>query len=361
MSLSKVAAQDVEQVLAAFPHLDRFEGRSVLITGCAGFLGYGFTHFFAEAMARGLRLRSLELLDNFLLGEPPWLAALARHDPRIHLRRFDVAKDRLETLQMTHPPEFIVHMASIASPTHYRRFPLETIDANVWGLRHLLDASRGTPVEGFLFFSSSEVYGDPPPEAIPTPEDYRGNVSSLGPRACYDEAKRFGETLCQVYAQQQGIPITIVRPFNNYGPGMGLHDRRAPADFARAVLAGEDIVLHSDGTPTRTYCYSADALVGYLLALTHGRFDVFNIGMERPELSMRAFAEMFAQAAAEQDDYRGRVVLRPSEEKDYLTHNPNRRCPDITKAREVLGFAPRMGVEAGVGRFLAHLLEGRAA
>ena len=124
-------------------------------------------------------------------------------------------------------------MASIASPMFYRKYPIETLDANIWGLRRLLDYYMEKEMKGFLFYSSSELYGDPAPEAVPTSEDYNGNVCATGPRACYDESKRFGETMCMLFAQQYGMPIGVVRPFNNYGPGMKINDKRVPADFAK--------------------------------------------------------------------------------------------------------------------------------
>src|SRR5262249_24558360 len=157
--------------------------------------------------------------------------------------------------------------------------PLETIDANVWGLRSLLDFYQGKAgLAGLLFFSSSEIYGDPPAEHIPTDEAYRGSVSCTRPRARYDESKPLGGALCSVFARVHGMPITVVRPFNNYGPGMRIDDRRLPADLARSVLDGRDIVILSDGRPTRTFCYVADAVVGYLKCLLHGAFEAFNIG-----------------------------------------------------------------------------------
>jgi UDP-glucuronate decarboxylase len=246
-------------------------------------------------------------------------------------------------------------MASIASPTFYRKYPLVTLDANIWGLRNLLDTYRDTRLKGLLFFSSSEIYGNPAPEAIPTNEEYRGNVSCTGPRACYDEAKRFGETLCWVFANTFGTPVRVVRPFNNYGPGMALADRRAPADFAQCVLNGQDIVILSSGTPTRTFCYVADAVAGYFKALLHDQFEAFNIGIERPESSVRQLAEHFRQAGEKLTGYQGKVIFQASTEKDYLTHNPERRCPDITRARTKLNYQPSIYVEAGVERFLKFL------
>ena len=178
----------------------------------------------------------------------------------------DNATLTLKKHDITHPLpsdmddfQFIIHAASIASPTYYRQYPIETMDANVNGLRSLLEyclrqkKTKGIPVEGFLFYSTSEIYGDPTPENIPTPETYRGNVSCTGPRACYDESKRYGETLCVNFALQHDLPIKMARPFNNYGPGLKITDKRVLPDFARDIFAGRDIVMLSDGSPTRTF------------------------------------------------------------------------------------------------------------
>ena len=202
-----------------------------------------------------------------------------------------------------------------------------------------------------MFFSSSEIYGDPDPANIPTDEEYRGLVSCTGPRACYDESKRFGETICWVYAKQYDMPLTIARPFNNYGPGMRLDDKRLPADFAKCVLEKRDIVILSDGKPTRTFCYVADAVTGYLLCLLHGKYDYFNIGIEKPETAVRDFAKIYQTAGAEILGYEGAT----SEDPDYMTDNPNRRCPVIRKARGKLGYDPEILVEDGVRRFLRFL------
>ena len=183
----------------------------------------------------------------------------------------------------------------------------------------------------------------------------------MGPRACYDEGKRFSETLCYLFAKEHQLPVTIVRPFNNYGPGMKLDDGRLPADMARAVSRNEDLVLHSDGTPTRTFCYIADAIVCYLKVLTHTEFDYFNIGQDGPEISVRAFAELFQKNAARLLDYKGTISFQPSQEKEFLTHNPERRCPDINKARTVLGFAPTISPDEGISRFLEFLEQERQA
>src|SRR6185437_3461552 len=154
--------------------------------------------------------------------------------------------------------------------------------------------------------------------------------------------------------------ITVARPFNNYGPGMRVSDRRLPADFARCVMDGRDIVILSDGTPTRTFCYISDAITGYLLCLLHGRFDAFNIGIEKPEVMVRQFAEIFRAAGAEISGYKGAVKYEESTDPEYLTDNPNRRCPVIAKARTLLGYDPKILVEEGVRRYLRFLSLGGA-
>src|SRR5690606_28018694 len=158
------------------------------------------------------------------------------------------------------------------SPTYYRAHPIETMDANITGLRNLLDYAReglaaGARFEGMLFFSSSEIYGDPEPSAIPTPETYRGIVSCTGPRACYEESNRYGERGCVTCAQQYGVPVRMARPFSDCGPGMKITDGRVSGGLCPDAPAGCALVLLSEGTPRRTFCYVCDAVTGYYLGL----------------------------------------------------------------------------------------------
>jgi len=263
---------------------------------------------------------------------------------------------------------YIIHAASIASPTFYRKFPIETIDANVNGLRHLLKyiekqkQQDTTKPEGLMFYSSSEVYGDPFPDQIPTPETCYGNVSFTGPRACYDESKRFGETLCVNFAQQYDLPVKIARPFNNYGPGLKISDRRVIPDFARNIFSGDNIVMHSDGSPTRTFCYIADAVVGYYKILVQGRNgEAYNIGTETPEISMVELAQRMAKISGELFGYTGEVITQSSEEGAYLVDNPNRRCPCIDKAVIELGYKPQIDIDEGLRRTLLWYQENQVA
>jgi nucleoside-diphosphate-sugar epimerase len=355
-TLADLLDSDLARIAAAAgSEFARMEGANLLITGGGGFLGYYLVQsvlFWNER--RAARPIHVTVIDNYRRGVPGWLFAL-RGDPNLALREHDISHPLPSDLPAF---QYIVHAAGIASPTYYRRFPIETMDTNIHGLRHLLNytlsRAGGThPVRGFLFYSSSEIYGDPDPAHIPTAEDYRGNVSCTGPRACYDESKRYGETLCVNFAQQYGLPVTMARPFNNYGPGLKLTDGRVIADFARDVLEGRDIVLLSDGSPKRTFCYATDAITGYYKVLVKGRpGEPYNIGTEKPEISMRELAERIAALGRELFDYRGRLVWQESSERDYLVDNPNRRAPVIEKARRELGYAPAVGLEEGLRRSL---------
>lgn len=331
------------------------QNSTVLITGCAGFLGFYMVNFLFYFKDK-LQIKRVICLDNFMLGYPKWLNEMAK-DERFQIEKFDIIKDKIENVENCENVDLIIHMASIASPIFYRKYPIETLDANIWGLRNLLDFYKERQIKGFLFFSSSETYGDPTPDMVPTPEDYHGNVSFTGPRACYDESKRFGETMCMLFAAQYGMPIGVARPFNNYGPGMKLNDKRVPADFAMNVREGKDIVILSNGSPTRTFCYIADAVAGYFKILLYGKYDFFNIGIEKPEITIARLAEIYKQAGTEIMGYQGTVKYQISEDKDYLTNNPQRRCPCIEKARTILGYDPQITVEEGVRRFLRFVIE----
>lgn len=328
----------------------KFDNATVLMTGCGGFLGFYFLKFLIS-YADKLNIKKIIGLENFLTEDKGWLSQL-ESEPRFSLHKFDIINDDLSSISDVENATLVIHAASIASPVFYRKYPLETIDANITGLRRLLDFYCDKNLTGFLFFSSSEVYGDPFPEFIPTSESYRGNVATTGPRACYDEAKRFGETLCYTFAQKYDLKVTVVRPFNNYGPGMSLHDQRLPADFAKAIFRNENINILSDGSPTRTFCYISDAISGYLKVLLHGKFDIFNIGMDKPEISVKEFAKNFTESGQDLFSYTGKTTYKTSTDKNYLTDNPNRRCPNIDKARAILDYCPQVEVKEGVSRFL---------
>lgn len=359
--MKKIVQQDMERIYNGLTEAERAEfwGSTVLFTGGAGFLGYYFIQFLTH-YRQDLGIKKVICLDNFQVGCPQWLKELSG-DGAVELHKFNVITDDVANVPGAEDADYIYHMASIASPIFYRKYPIETLDANIWGLRRLLDFYCKKPIKGLAFYSSSEIYGDPTPENIPTPESYRGNVDCQGPRACYDEAKRFGETMCYLFHEKYAMPISIIRPFNVYGPGLRLNDARVPADFAKAIWKNQDIVIYSDGRPTRAFNYITDAVTGDLKALLHARkgFETFNIGEDRPEISIQRLAEIYIEAGKEILGYTGQVRFAVSEDPDYLTNNPSRRCPVIDKARTLLGYAPQVPVEQGVRYFLEYIKESK--
>ena len=349
----EVEKNDIEYIhTRAREEFETLAGNTVLFTGANGFLGY---YFIKSILAwndiypnKNIRIYAL---DNFPAGIPKWLSK--RNDLKI-LKK-DVTKYK-PSINLVF--DYIIHAASIASPIFYRKYPIETINANVLGLYNILGymvkrkkTKRG--VKGLLFFSSSEIYGDPTEDNIPTPETYRGNVSCTGPRSCYDESKRFGETLCVNYSKVYNLPIKTARPFNNFGPGLKIADGRVIPDFASDILQNKDITLLSQGSPTRTFCYITDALVGYIKILIKGRRgEAYNIGVEREEISIIDLAEKMKNIAAKIFGYSGKIIRKMSKDQDYLTDNPNRRCPQIAKAKKELEYDPQITLDEGLTNIL---------
>ncbi len=359
MDASKVVESDLVYIINSLTEeMTKLSGKRVLITGGAGFLGY----YLVQSLVKwndinknsNSDLIQIVVYDNFMRGKPSWLLDLEIRNA-ITLKAHDITDPLPNDIGDV---SYIIHAASIASPIYYRKHPIETMDANVNGLRILLDFLKARRAEdkfvgGLLYFSTSEIYGDPSEEFIPTPETFRGYVSCTGPRASYDESKRYGETLCVNFARQYNLPIRIARPFNNYGPGLKLTDGRALPDFCNNVLSNKDIILLSDGSPTRTFCYVADAIIGYLKVLTIGsNGEAYNIGTEIPEISMCQLAEMIIERSKVLYNYEGQLVFNKSEDKDYLTDNPNRRCPVIEKAKKDLGYNPTITIDEGILRSL---------
>ncbi len=356
--VSAIGREDASRVAAGLErHAEALAGRTILVTGAGGFLLSGLLDALAAWNDRGSGAPCRVLaLDDFSSGLPERVAHLrGRHDFHWIRGRLPGAVSALEAaLPDGAAPDYLVHGASIASPPVYRRFPLETIDVNVGGTRQMLElARRGS--RAMLFLSSSEIYGDPEDSAIPTPESYLGRVSCTGPRACYDESKRLGETLCTTYHRLFDTPVRIARPFNVYGPGQRLDDGRIVPDLMRAALERKPLVLHSDGRPTRAYCYATDALRGLFDVLLLGRSgQAYNVGNDQRETSVRELSEMVQRLA---EPPVPEIRFEPSQESDYLTDNPQRRCPDLGKLRALSGYAPMVDIESGLRRVHASYRE----
>jgi UDP-glucuronate decarboxylase len=244
--------------------------------------------------------------------------------------------------------DYILHAAGIASPYYYRAYPLETLDVAVTGTRQTLELAKRTGAR-ITFFSSSEIYGDPDPANVPTTESYRGYVSCLGPRACYDESKRLGETLCRIYHTQFGVHTNMIRPFNVFGPGMQELDYRVMPNFASRILGGKPLHVYGTGEQTRTFCYITDAIQGFIRVMLYGvPGEPYNIGNPTPEISMVDLTKEIETVIQKKVDLN--LVPYPD---SYPADEPNRRCPDITKARHQLKYDPQVPLREGIKRFFA--------
>jgi dTDP-glucose 4,6-dehydratase/UDP-glucuronate decarboxylase len=344
-AVNPVIEEDAQLLLASTTEIRRsLNDTTLLLAGAGGFLGAYLLDILASWNRSGAVSCRVLALDNFASGVPDRLSHLSG-EPWLRL----VVHDLREPFDPGEPVEWVIHGASIASPTFYRRFPLETIDVNVRGTRHLLDFTESQGCRGMLYLSSSEIYGDPPAEAIPTPEDFRGYVSCTGPRACYDESKRLGETLCTTYHRLHGTPVKIGRPFNVYGPGQRLDDRRIIPDLISGALAGGPLVLYSDGRATRSFCYARDAASAMLAILVHGADgEAYNLGNDAEEASILEVARTVQRVAGN-----GIVVdQRVSDDPQYLTDNPQRRRPDLRKLKSLSNWKPEVSLQEGLSRTL---------
>jgi len=321
-------------------------GTTLLVTGGSGFLASylldSVAWFNDYLLARPCRLISM---DNLRSGKAERTAHLSAR-PEFRFVETDIS----QPFDLGEHVDWIVHGAGIASPTFYRRYPLETIDVNVSGTRQVLELARRDGVRSVVSLSTSEIYGDPDPRFIPTAEDYRGHVSCTGPRACYDESKRLGETLCAVYRGLYGLPVKVVRPFNVYGPGQRLDDRRIIPDLMAAAVSQRPLVLYGDGRATRSFCYIRDAIHAlWLILISDADGEVFNIGNDEGEITIRELALLVQKIAGPPPP---ELQFAASTDPHYLTDNPQRRCPDLTKLRRWFPWQPRVGLAEGLRRTL---------
>jgi len=303
---------------------------TAVVTGGAGFLG---SHLCEFLLARGYRVICIDNLDS---------SSLANLE---HIRDGDFVflyHDVIEHIRIDEPVDVVYHLAALASPIDYLRMPLHSLKVGSYGTHHALGLAKFKRAR-FLLASTSEVYGDP--LVHPQPESYWGNVNPVGPRGVYDEAKRYAEALTMAYHGQQGVDTCIVRIFNTYGPRMRPHDGRAIPTFVRQALEGQPITVFGEGTQTRSFCYVDDLIRGLVLLAESDEHLPVNIGNPR-EFTLNELAE---------------TVLRVTGSSSEVVHealpidDPQVRQPDITRARQVLGWEPEIELEEGLRRMLAAL------
>lgn len=305
----------------------------VVVAGGAGFLG---SHLCDRLLAEG---HEVVAVDNFLTGRRENLAHL-ENDSRFRLIEHDVSLP----LELPEPVDYVMHLASPASPAEYVRCPIETLRAGSFATHLLLDLAVEKGAR-FLLASTSEVYGDPPPEHHPQKESFWGCVNPNGPRSMYDEAKRYAEAATMAYHRKYGIATRIIRIFNTYGPRMQPNDGRVVTNFITQALRGAPITLYGEGTQTRSFCYVSDLIDGMYRLLLSGETDPVNIGNPN-EFSVAELAQIVLRIA----NSSSAVVYRPLPPDD-----PRQRQPDITKARRVLGWEPLVSLEDGLRRTVEYI------
>jgi len=340
-----VVKQDIKNIIKEIKkEAEQLEGRTLLISGGAGFLGSYIVAAIYELNKKILKAPCKVIsIDNFITGRKHRISKEIKDENFIFIDA-DVTKPT----EIKDTVDYIIHAAGLASPVYYQKHPLETIESAVFGSKNLLELARQKNVKSFLYFSSSEIYGDPDPNFIPTPETYRGNVSSIGSRACYDESKRLGETICMTYHTLYDIPVKIVRPFNVYGPGMLPNDYRVVPMFISRALKKEPLPVHDKGNQTRTFCYISDAVTGFLkVLLSKQDGEVYNVGNDDNEINMIGLARVVGQLFNNKIEIQ--TIPYP---KHYPKEEPKRRCPDLKKIKTTLGYAPRVTLKQGLKRVI---------
>ncbi len=295
-----------------------------LVTGGAGFIG---SHLCERLLSTG---RRVTCIDNLITGSLANIEGLFGKDGFSFVKQ-----DITNFIYVSGAIDEIYHLASPASPVDYQLYPIETLKVGSLGTRNVLGLAREKKAR-VLIASTSEVYGDP--EEHPQKESYWGHVNPIGPRSMYDESKRFSEALVMAYHRTHGLLTRIVRIFNTYGPRMRANDGRAVPNFICQALAGEDITVYGDGTQTRSFCHVSDLVEGLVLAMERADSDPVNLGNDHENSLME-----IAQKIKELTKSSSRIVHRPLPQDD-----PRVRRPDISRAKSLLGWAPRVGLEEGL-------------
>ena len=301
-----------------------------VVSGGAGFIG---SHLCEALLDHGTRVLAL---DNFITGSRTNLRALEGH-PDFEFREANVN----EPVEVDGDVRYVLHFASPASPPQYDANPIHTLKVGTIGTMHMLGLAKAKDAR-FLLASTSEVYGDP--LVHPQREDYWGNVNPIGPRGCYDEAKRCAEAFTMAYHRAHGVDTRIVRIFNTHGPRMQVSDGRAVPNFMAQAIRGEPLTVYGDGSQTRSLCYVSDLVRGVLADLERGDEMPVNLGNPH-EVTMLELAHTIIQLAGSKST----VVHRPLPIDD-----PLRRQPDISRARTILAWQPEVGLEAGLRRTLEY-------
>jgi len=303
----------------------------ILITGGAGFIG---SHLCDRLLTDG---HEVIAMDNLRTGSMENIAHLAGHAQFLFIKH-----DVTDYIYVPGPLDAVLHLASLPSPVDYLHYPIQTLKVGALGTHKTLGLALAKGAR-YLLASTSEVYGDP--LVHPQPEDYWGNVNPVGPRGVYDESKRFAEALTMAYHRYHSVDTRIARIFNTYGPRMRADDGRVVPNFICQALRGESLTVYDGGTRTRGFCYITDMIEGMVRLLLSNETRPVNLGNSEEELTMLEFARKVLQVT----DSRSEIIfVQPTDER--TKDDPQVRCPDITRAREVLGWEPVVPLEEGLQR-----------
>ena len=306
--------------------LEALRGSTVLITGSRGFLGKTIISF-------------LNFLNENKLDGEDLIKIIA-----IDYEDYDICNP-LDNFIEEKTVDYIINCAGVASPKKYLRIPVKTMDVSYLGTKNIFEFARTRNTKSILMFSSSEVYGTPNSENIPTKENYVGSVTTFGNRSCYDIGKNILETLCYVYHDKYDLPINVLRPFNLYGPLMNFDDGRIIPNICKAMIEKREFSVYGDGKQTRTYCYVVDAVVYMFKVLLSNKFgEIYNIGSEDEELS----ALEMARKSYEIIDPEGSSFTIQPHPPGYPDNEPSRRKPDISKVKSISGYSPKYKFKDGL-------------
>jgi UDP-glucuronate decarboxylase len=315
-----------------------FEGKTILITGASGFLGVYFLETFLLLNKNLKKPCKIIAVDNFLASED-----ILKNFGSTENIKF-IKHDINEPFQYDERIDYIINLAGLANPYFYKKFPLETIRVSTIGTENILKLALKNDGCKVMMFSSSEVYGDP--LKIPTTEDTPCQALPLGDRGVYDNGKIILETICKVY-HQMGVHVVIIRPFNVYGPNSNKYDFRVIPNFLTKIISNKHVSIYDSGQHTRTFCYVVDGIIGFTKALCKGKSgEAYNIGNPSPEISMLNLAKTMEKTL--KIPVKKELISYPS---DYPSSQPNRRCPDISKAQKELNYQPQISLEEGLKRF----------
>lgn len=343
MKRHPIIEQDLQQIVSSGLDWEKLRGKNMLITGAYGFV----VAYLVDTL---LYLNETRDMGMTIYGLGRSREKVAKRFPHAEGRGdlIWLLQDVCDPVQIDEPIDYIIHGASWASPSYYGGQPVGSLLPNVIGTRNLLDLAVEKKCRGFLFFSSAEIYGEVPPDQIPTPETYCGNVNTLAVRNCYAESKRMGETMCVAWHKQCRVPATMARIFHTYGPGMALDDGRVFADFVSDIVNKRNIRLMSEGTHRRAFCYLANSTPALFKIMLEGEAGMaYNMGNDEAEISIRDLADVMVGLFPEW----GLRVERTEDQHatGYVRTTVDRACPDTTRLRG-LGWKPTVGVEEGFRR-----------